>query len=124
MLQTPISRDSMRILRAQALEEQRKSNIKQIVSQIYSSAVNKARSTTDSKYLYEFHSRNAELCRTNMSEILAEVQSLFPECSVSNIVVAKGPDGEIFDISKIDEHLKPFIMNQVRSKEYIVVDWS
>jgi hypothetical protein len=118
MSNTPISRDSMRILHEQTLEEQRKSLIKQTVSKIYFYAVNTAKAGTDSKYLYEVFS-NDEHCRTNMSDILAEVQSLFPDCSVKHTLMSR-----THDISKIDEHLKPLIMNQAQSKEYIVVDWS
>ena len=61
-----------------------------------------------------------------MLEILAEVQSLFPDCSVEHttLTMATARDGKIYDISKMDDILKPFIMNPGRSMEYIVVDWS
>ena len=114
----------MRALRAETLEEQRKSKMQQIVLQIYNSAVSAAKSTNDSKYLYELRHEKADFQRTNMSEILAEVQSLFPDCSVTHTILTRTPDGKLCDISKIDEHLKPFVMNQLRSNEYIVVDWS
>jgi hypothetical protein len=103
------------------LEEERKSKIKQSVSQIYLNAVNTAKSSTYSKYLYEFsqHHPDVAFYRTNMHEILAEVQSLFPGCTVKHTVT--------YDVSEIDEQLKPYIMNQIRTSsyiEYIVVDWS
>ena len=67
---------------------------------------------------YEFP---LEFYKTNMPEILAEIQSLFYDCSVENKVMtlAVRSDGKKYDISNIDEHLKPFVMNQEKSREYI-----
>lgn len=140
MSHTPISRDSMRIRRTQKLEEQRKNQINQTVSGIYQRALGIAESTDDSRYLYALPDvknmcrRNRcpidesppEFHRTNMAEILAGVKSLFPDCSVENktITMATTRDGKTYDISKIDEKLKPFIADPGRSIEYIVVDWS
>ena len=146
MSHTPISRDSMRIRRAQKLEEQRNAQINRTVSVIYQRAVETADGTDNSRYLYALpelqHGRLIpgrkglhynddftplpEFHRTNMAEILGGVQSLFPDCLVEHttLTMATTGDGKTYDISKIDEKLKPFIMNPGRSLEYIVVDWS
>jgi hypothetical protein len=129
MAHTPISRDSMRILRAQTLEDQRKRQIHNIVTQIYGNTLSTATNTNDVRHLYGLHgiaNPLLEFHRTNMLEILAEVQSLFPDCAVEHttLTMATARDGKLYDISKIDEILKPFIMNPGRSMEYIVVDWS
>lgn len=125
---TPISRDSMLIRRAQKLEEQRKLQIQQTVSTIYHNAVRLAESTDDSKYFYELPEiriqyGKSDFHRTNMAEILDKVRTLFPSCSVEHIIMATARDGKKYDVSKIDEKLKPFIMQQ-RIVECIVVDWS
>ena len=138
MSHTPMSRDSMRVLRAQTLEEQRKGQIHNIVSNIYRDALRTAKGTNDVRHLYCLpeNSRRQrgmiedpppEFHRTNMSEILAGVQSLFPDCSVEHttLTIATTRDGKTYDISKIDENLKPFLtVDPKRSGEYIVVDWS
>lgn len=135
MAHTPISRDSMRILRAQTLEEQRKRQIHNIVTHIYGNTLNTATNTNDSRHLYplpviqmrrDIENSPPDFHRTNMLEILAEVQSLFPDCSVEHttLTMATARDGKIYDISKMDDILKQFIMNPGRSMEYIVVDWS
>ena len=126
---TPISRDSMLLRRAQKLEEQRKQQIKNTVRTIYHNAVSAADNTEDSKYLYHLPEINrgqhkeSEFHRANMTEILDEVRSLFPGCSVEHTRMATAHDGKTYDISKIDEKLKPFIM-QHRIVECIAVDWS
>jgi hypothetical protein len=114
----PISRDSMRTLREQTLEEDRKVKIQTTVSIIYSGAVNTAQKSTYSKYLYEFsdHHPDAEFYRTHMSEIVAELQSLFPDCSVKHT-------RDIREISDIDEQ-RTQLTRFHQSGEYIVVDWS
>jgi hypothetical protein len=132
---TPISRDSMRALRAQTLEEQRKRQIHIIVSQIYGNTLGTAKDTNDSRHLYplpEIQMRRGiensppDFHRTNMLEILAGVQSLFPDCSVEHttMIMATARDGKTYDISKMDENLKPFLIHPGKSMEYIVVDWS
>ena len=123
---TPISRDSMRIRRAQTLEAQRKQQIQQTVKNIYNSALQLAATTEDSKCLYELQHvpfGQPNFLKTNMSEILDEVRSLFPGCSVEHTKMATAQDGKTYDVSKIDEKLTPFIM-QHRIVECIVVDWS
>ena len=125
---TPISSDSMRNRRAQRLEEQRKQQIQQTVKNIYHRALQLADSTEDSKCLYDL-SNHAQVVgqpnflNTNMAEILDEVRTLFPGCSVEHTRMAFARDGNTYDVSKIDEKLTPLIM-QHRIVECIVVDWS
>ena len=124
----PFSRDSMKALRAKTVEEERKYKICTIVSQIYNKAIDTAKNTNDLKYCYSLPEarndgyNNFEFYKTNMSTILEELQSLFPDCSVEYNVFAIARDGKKYNISKMDDTLKSFITNQ--SKEYIVIDWS
>lgn len=127
----------MRILHEQTLDKKRQDKIYQIVSQIYNNAIDTAKNTTDLQYFHmlpELRSLELkkghpayeipllEFYKTNMSEILAGIQSLFHDCSVKNTVFATTRDGKKYDTSKIDENLKPFIQGQ--NREYIVIDWS
>ena len=127
---TPISRDSMRIRRAERLEEQRKQQIQQTVKNIYITALRLADNTEDSKCFYEFPAKHVQVgqpqpdfLKTNMAEILDEVRTLFPGCSVEHTRMATARDGKKYDVTKIDEKLTPFIM-QHSIVECIVVDWS
>ncbi len=125
MSQIPISRDSMRKLKAQnqIVDEHRKQKINQIVSVIYNSAIGTARLVEDSKYLYEVPN---EFHKTNMVEILNRVQQLFPDCLVDykTITFATSEDGKSYDISRIDEKTRRFFTKGLQIREYIIVDWS
>jgi len=121
MSEIPITRYSMRTFHEQILEEERKLKINSIVSQIYHSAVHTAQRSTYTNYFYEFseYHPDAEFYRINMPEIVAKVQSLFPDCSVTHRITN--------DISEMDELHKQYIMNQIRTSEYIeyiIIDWS
>jgi len=125
----PVSRESMRILRAQKEEERRIQQIEREVANIYRYAIHAAEHTTESRYLHPFNIHthiSSDFYKTNMAEILSGVQSLFPDCSVEHttLKMATTRDGKTYDISKIDAALMPFIMNVQPSADYIVVDWS
>jgi hypothetical protein len=130
---TPVSRDSMRLRKAQKEEAARTARVNQIISEIYMYAVRTAENTTETSYKYEIRmpdasnsvheSREMIIHTTRMPDILAGLQQLFPDCSVTHKLLVIGQDGKTHDISTINPDLLPFI--QVRQKkEYIVIDWS
>ena len=139
----PISRDMMRDLKAQKDEEKRQVleknriyGIKTIILTIYSSARRIAETTDDLSYAYPLPtmyareegttvhpSRSSEFHTTNMDDILGGLWDLFPDCSVLNTTLSRGQDGKMYDISKMDEKIRPFIDTR-KSQEYIVIDWS
>jgi hypothetical protein len=131
----------MRIRKANKEEEYRIQQITGTVHQIYTHAVKTAEQTTDTRYLYALpdipnmnprHIRIQsnptlpDFHRTNMAEILVRLQSLFPDCVVelTTITLATTQDGKTHDLSKMETILKPFIIREHPTKEYIVVDWS
>ena len=63
----------------------------------------------------------------NIDEILTRLRSLFPECVVEykNISLARGRDGKEYDISTLDDKVRPFIdTTYARTNSYIIIDWS
>jgi hypothetical protein len=58
-----------------------------------------------------------------MKLILDGLRLVFPECLVEHATLVRAQDGKLYDISKLDEKMIPFIDMQQRT-EYIVVDWS
>ena len=101
----PISRESMRILRAQKEEERRIQQVEGEIAKIYQSAIRTAENTNDSRYLHPLDSPfrpPLEFYKMNMAEILAGVQYLFPGCSVKHTTRDAAP----------------------YAGGYIVVDWS
>jgi hypothetical protein len=139
----PISRDTMKILKAQkdeemrqVLEKNRVNGIIGIIKIIYSSAKRIAETTYNLSYNYPLPltyareagsvvqpSQSAEFHKTNMDDILDGLRDLFPGCSVFNTSLSRGQDGKMYDISNIDEMVRPFI-NMSQSQKYIIIDWS
>jgi hypothetical protein len=77
-------------------------------------------------YTIPFHI-NKDFIVGNMDAILARLRLLFPDCSVEykKVSMARGRDGKDYDISNLDEKLRPFIDTaRAETNEYIVIDWS
>lgn len=63
----------------------------------------------------------------NIEEILNRLRNLFPDCDVvyKKTSIGRGMDGKEYDISTLDEKVRPFINpHNVRIVENIVIDWS
>lgn len=150
----PMSRDTMRELKAKTEEDVRSGRVKQIVGQIYSNATQTAKSKPETyynmelpqAYPYQYQSQgrlprdSQHLLRKgtvtdpiylitdpfyiqNMPEILARLQELFPGCDVSHTILSRGTDGKMYDISKLDEKVLPFV-DRALNQSCIVIDWS
>jgi hypothetical protein len=142
-----MTRDAMRELKANTEEAARIQQVKNIVQQVYRAAVETAKSKTDTSYnhpLPQAHTISQMQmvgvqkvtkfgCNSgtttdpfylkNMPDILAGLQELFPGCDVSQRQLSRGADGKMYDISKIDEKVLPFV-NRAYDQSYIVIDWS
>jgi len=63
----------------------------------------------------------------NIEEILTRLRSLFPDCSIEykKVSMARGRDGKEYDISALDDKMRPFIdTDQARTEEIIMIDWT
>ena len=148
---TPFSRENMRALKSQKDEHGHQRRLEEVVRNIYTSAVSFAERNAQTTYRFAiqngyqqniaipsiipsnhnlqsipFHI-NKEYIVENMDEILSRLRSLFPDCSVEykKVSMARGRDGKDYDISNLDEKLRPFIDTaRAETKEYIVIDWS
>lgn len=146
---TPFSRETMRTLKSQKDEEGHQRKLEEVVRNIYASAVSFAErnpqttyrfaiqngyqqnvsipSTIPSNHLHILLQITKEFIVGNMDEILTRLRSLFPECSVEykKVSMARGRDGKDYDISNLDEKLRPFIdTTRAQTNEYIVIDWT
>jgi hypothetical protein len=148
---TPMSRAMMQTLKAERDEEIRQAQIKRIVNDLYKKAVDHASSGQGTSYNYPIpighfpstqekslpmkFSKSIITCPApykrssdsfyleNMSDILTSLQCLFPECSLSHSIMAKGTDGKLYDVAKLDESVLPFV-DRALDQSYIVIDWS
>jgi len=133
----PISRETLRGLKAEEDEKYRLERISNCVKDLYRCAVGQAKSSTDTVYTYtlppfpvdrrtgiavpqpEFH-------RDNMVDILSELRGLFPDCSVKFTTLIMGEDRKkMYDISTMDEKVLAFIdINKQQKYESIIIDWT
>jgi hypothetical protein len=129
-----ISRDFLRGRKAAKDEEVLYEKVKHCVTQLHSAILNKAETSTDTFYHYQlppFPSLKKtglpvpgpEFHRDNKKLILDGLRLVFPDCLVEHATLVRAQDGKLYDISKLDEKMIPFIDMQQRA-EYIVVDWS
>jgi len=139
-----MSRNAMRSLKSDEDEKVRLTKIKEIVQKIYTYAIQYAKGSTETSYRYMvpkvdppcgpsmimsngvpiqyYHIPNPFYIE-NMPSILAVLQDLFPDSSVSHTLLAKGTDGKFYDISKLDDKVLPFV-DRALDESYIVIDWS
>ena len=122
-----MSRDTMRELKTKTEEATRIQQVKNIVQQIYRAAVETAKSSPVSSYNHPVPPQNRHnpdhFYVKNIADILAGLQELFPDCDVTHTLLARGTDGKMYDISKLDDKVLPFV-NRALDQSYIVVDWS
>jgi len=146
------SRETMRALKAQKDEEIKNMKIDFIIKQIHSGAVQSAETNTETIYKYMIDTNynanhfgginvpsncpskqsiwsqiNKENVVENMEEILNRLRGLFPDCVVEykKVSLARGRDGKEYDISTLDDKVRPFIDTScARTNSYIIIDWS
>lgn len=146
---TSFSRENMRALKTQKDEEGYQRRLEEVVRNIYTSVVCFAEKTTETIYRHRIQNGyqnsihipstipsnlytipfqiNKDFIVGNMDAILARLRLLFPDCSVEykKVSMARGKDGKDYDISNLDEKLRPFIDTaRTETNEYIVIDWT
>ena len=131
---TPILREKLRGLKAEEEEKNRLEQISKCVNDLYRSAVHTAKKSRDTMYSYSLPRFSTdkktgiaipepEFHRDNMNDILSNLRTLFPDCSVTYTQFARGQDGNMYDISKMDEKVLAFI-DKRHNQDCIVIDWS
>jgi tRNA(Glu) U13 pseudouridine synthase TruD len=120
----PVSRDSMRELKAKTDEENRLTQIEQNLRCMYNNAIQSAKTSTKTQWILEIHVSQVFLIQ-NMDDILSGLRYLFPDCSVEfkTVTMAMGSDRQMHDISTLDEKALIFIGNR-QVKQCITIDWT
>jgi hypothetical protein len=122
----PITRTELQGLKAKVMEDKRRDYVRDQVRHIYNavtshaSGENNGRQDNDTSYKYPVQ---PNLEKTTITDILSGLQALFPDCSVMHTLLAKGRNGKLYDISKIDDTILPLI-DVARNESYIVIDWT
>lgn len=115
----PVTAEAMRGLKAKKDEDVRRFQVQSLVKHIYSQAVYKATTTTETSYTHQFfHTHNSPLiCSQNTREIILSLRDLFPGCTVTSSALARDHDGTLHCI---EDSLYTF--HDI--KYFITVDWS
>ena len=122
----PLTKEHLQVLKAVTDDKLRLEKIHQCVQTLYTGAVQFAKTSTDTMFKYNmksFPSSNKAFVITHMADILAVLQELFPDSSVSHAILAKGIDGRFYDISQLDDNTRALV-NRAPDDSYIVIDWS
>jgi hypothetical protein len=119
----PINRVDLQQLKAKTDEQNRVNQINEIINQIYSAVINQARTQTITSYNYKIHPQYSTFYEKNKDDIICGLKTLFPDCSIDYKMLSRGNDGKMYDITNIDEKMRPFI-NRQHDQAHIVVDWS
>ena len=136
----PISRETLRGLKAKKDEEIRREKIKNCVAGLYRAVICTAETTTETSYKmtlpqeeqrYDKTTKTTvkipEFHRVNIADILSGLKELLPDCTVELVTLTRGQDGQLYDISKMDEKFLQFAFHpsfKMQAQEYIVIDWS
>lgn len=145
---TPFSRETMRDFKAQKDKECHQRAIETVVKEIYVEAVRFAEQKSETTYGYRLYNGtgrhvnvpsnistyaplnfqiNKDYIIQHLDEILTGLRTLFPDCCVEykKVSMARGRDGKDYDISNLDDKLRPFIdTRNAQINEYIIIDWS
>ena len=120
----PVSRAYLRGLKAQTDEENRIRHVEQYVASIYSQVKRAASNTSQTRFQYQVHSHHGQNFMSDiMPDVLIRLQNLFPDSNVEFKPLSRGQDGKMYNISNIDDRMKPFI-NIQSNQDFIVIDWS
>jgi hypothetical protein len=108
--------------------KQNENKINTIVTTIYDDTVCIAKVSNETLYNYQIPfneetQSSDNFYIQNIDTILNKLKELFPECSVSHTLLAKGKNGKLYDISKINDDILPLIDTTLK-QSYIVIDWS
>jgi hypothetical protein len=108
--------------------KQNKNKINTIVTTIYDDTVCITKVSNETLYNYQIPfneetQSSDNFYIQNIDTILNKLKELFPECSISHTLLAKGKNGKLYDISKINDDILPLIDTTLK-QSYIVIDWS
>lgn len=123
----PVTAEAMRGLKAKKDEDVRRFQVQSLVKHIYSQAVYKATTTTETSYMHHcgmyqtFYS--SELYSKSKEEVLLALRDLFPGCRVSTkkfvqrCSLTLGP-AELVEVDNFR------IFADKSAEDYFIVDWS
>lgn len=131
-----MSRKSLQQLNFETNEKIRLDKINSIVENIYTKVINTAKNTQYKTYEFPIPRQNNkppgyvgysglmdDFYNKNMSDIILNLQKVFPDCDISHLIMSKGSDGKLYDINNIDDNILSLITTAC-NESYIVITWN
>jgi len=118
----PISKNDLQQLKVKNDEKKRLEQVNQHVNNIYRTLIDQATTNIKTSYNHQIHQRDPFI-EKNKDDIINGLKTLFPDCSIEYKMLSRGNDGQMYDITNIDEKMRPFI-NRQHDQAHIVIDWS
>lgn len=69
-----------------------------------------------------FHYPVTSDCLKHMPQILADLKALLPQCRVKHALMARGSDGQLYDIAELNDETL-VLVDKALDESYIVVNW-
>ena len=146
---TPVTRATLRGLKAQKDEEKRQQQIGDIVRNLYWNVHTYASTTTHTSYAHPFPKGasspaalaaakkafgektfggipvgdNDPFFMENIEHIIEQLQPLFPDCTIRYTSLVTAQNGKKYDTSTLDEAMLSLI-NRHSEHLHLIVDWS
>ena len=138
---TVMTRESMRGLRANTVEETRVRQINHIIKTIHSAAICHAKTTSETSYQcvvqeircpLDYAEKPLAFDTQDKADILWGLEKLFPHCiigyksllwnQIERVPIRNPMDGRVIDISTVNSQV-PQLINNITQRECIVIDW-
>jgi len=133
----PFTKAHLQVLKSVTDEREHLKKIHSIVQTIYTETLYAAKHYSGTKYMYKIPTFTTNKVNgrsvtslsqhtfiiKNMPDILAVLQELFPDSSVSHAILTSDADGRLYDISTLDDKMLPYV-NRALDESYIIIDWS
>jgi len=119
---TPLTRETLRNIRANHSEQMRLSRIQNIIRLIYTDAV---RAATEGHTLYRYELPTSEFYTANAKDIVLGLQQLFLKCDVEhkNLTLGDCRNGTTLEVREMDRE-RLLMLRRIRNESCIVIDWT
>lgn len=137
----PMSRDTMKSLKARETQDRVQAKVNEIVRKIYECAIVSAKEVdatcyrfpvpkipaSKSAYKYTpsmspFDMTTNDIFVTYIDIILTQLQQLFPGCDITRKLLSRGEDWQLHDCSQMEGCVRGIVHRQF-DQEYIVIEW-
>ena len=128
MALTPISRETLRKMKAEEDAKKYNAQLDSTVEYIYRMTIENSKSTSETFYQFPIPGKGRlestdDFYIKNMEIILRKLQDLFPDCKIEEKTLSMGYGGKYYDVSTTN----PSLLGPVRhisDRRFIIIDWS